>query len=85
MYLLITFIKIFFAVLNFAIIVRVILSWVGGRTQNRLTIFINEITEPILAFIKKILPPIGMLDLSPLIAIIGLDLVKNLLLYILGA
>lgn len=79
----IIFIKVFFEILGFAIIVRVLLSWFGGRIQNKFTIFINEVTDPILVFIKKFLPPMGMIDLSPLVALIGLDLIKNLLLYLL--
>ncbi len=78
------FIKIFFELLGFAIIVRVILSWLGGRVQNKFTVFIHEVTEPVLAFFKKILPPMGMFDLAPLVALIALDLIKNLLLYLLG-
>lgn len=85
MHLLITFINIFFEILSFAIMIRVLLSWVGAKARNRLTIFINEITEPILAFAKKILPSTGMLDLSPLIALVGLSLIKNILLYLLAA
>ncbi len=78
------FVKIFFELLGFAIIVRVVLSWIGGHTQNRFTVFIHEITEPVLKFIKKLLPPMGMMDLSPLVALIGLDLIKSVILYLLG-
>ena len=85
MYLLVTFIKIFFEILGFAIIARVLLSWVGTRAHNRFTMLIHDVTEPILAFVKKILPSTGMLDFSPFIALIGLDLIKNVLLYLLSA
>lgn len=78
------FIKIFFELLGFAIIIRVILSWIGGRAHNRFTVFVHEITEPVLGFVKKILPPMGVMDFSPLVALVGLDLIKNLLLYLIG-
>ncbi len=40
-------------------------------------IFLHDITEPILAPLRQFLPRLGMLDLSPLLAIILLNLVAN--------
>ena len=58
---------------------RVILSWVDpmGRTQaGRLVI---QLTEPMLAPIRSVLPRTGMLDLSPLVLLIVLGVLLRVL------
>jgi YggT family protein len=59
------------------ILARVILSWVdpGGRT--RFGAFVISTTEPILAPIRRILPPTGMFDLSPLIVLLVLGAIMR--------
>jgi YggT family protein len=46
---------------------------------------LNDITEPILGPIRRILPPLGGIDLSPLVAIILIQVISNLLLQALSA
>ena len=53
-----------------AIFIRIILSWVGMDTRNPVVIFLHDITEPILAPIRRFIPPMGMLDLTPMMAFI---------------
>ena len=45
--------------------------------RNPVAIFLHDITEPILAPLRQFLPRLGMLDLSPLLAIILLNLVAR--------
>jgi len=45
--------------------------------RNPVAIFLHDITEPILSPLRQFLPRLGMLDLSPLLAIILLNLVAN--------
>ena len=52
-----------------------ITSWIGLEPGNPFVVFLNDITEPILAPIRQYMPRIGMLDLSPMIAIILLQLI----------
>jgi YggT family protein len=54
----------------FAIIVRVVLSWVAPGGYNPAIAMINTLTESILRPFRRIIPPMGGLDLSPLFAII---------------
>ncbi len=42
-----------------AIFIRIILIWVGMDTRNPVVIFLHEITEPILAPIRRFIPPHG--------------------------
>ncbi len=74
------FIKIFFDILSFLVIVRVLLSWFPHRPHQGFFDLIFEITDPILGLAKKIIPPLGMVDLSPIIVLFALNLLKSLLL-----
>ena len=63
---------------NLAILARVILSWVApNKMDNPLIAIIFQITEPILAPIRKILPSTGAFDFSPIVAIILINIVLS--------
>ena len=72
------FISFLCEVLTFAIFIRVILSWFSPR-PNALTVILEKITEPILAPLRRIIPRAGMFDLTPLVAIILLQLIAAFL------
>lgn len=74
-----TFFELLFQILWIAIFARIILSWVDQGGQWRITQILFEITEPILAPIRRIMPNMGMLDLSPMVAILLLQLLGNVL------
>jgi len=59
-----------------AIFIRIIFSWVGMDPRNPVAIFLQDITEPILAPIRQFVPRIGMLDLTPMVAIILLNFIR---------
>lgn len=61
------------------IIVQVILSWVGHSLRHPIIPLIFQLTEPVLAPIRRVLPTIAGLDLSPLVAIIGIQFLMILL------
>ena len=77
---LVAFIKIFFDLYSFLVIVRVLLSWFPHRPHNVLFDFINEATNPVMNLAKRIIPPIGMIDISPIVVLLALDLIKSVLL-----
>jgi YggT family protein len=56
-----------------ALIVYVILSWFGNRGINPIAELLGDLVEPILRPARRLLPPIGGLDLSPLIVILLLQ------------
>lgn len=60
-----------------AILVRAILSWFPIGGNNPIVAFVYQVTEPILAPIRRIVPRIGVIDLSPLIAILILVLIQQ--------
>ncbi len=59
-----------------AIIVRALLSWFNMDPRSPLIQALNQITEPILEPIRRIMPRLGMIDLSPLIAILLLQFIS---------
>ena len=61
------------------IIVGVILSWVGQSMRHPIIPLIYQLTDPVLAPIRRIVPTIAGLDLSPLVAIIGIQFLIILL------
>ena len=74
----ITFIHILGTVLMIAIIIRALMSWIMPQDGSGLTRVLLDITEPILAPIRRVLPPVSGIDFSPLLAIILLQLVSQL-------
>ncbi|MDH3619716.1 MAG: YggT family protein [Gammaproteobacteria bacterium] len=54
----------------FAIVIRVILSWISPGTYNPATALIHSLTDRVLRPFRRFIPPLGGLDLSPLAAII---------------
>ena len=83
MALLIQLIDLLYWILVLAIIARAVLSWVRTDPYNPFVRIIVQITEPILAPIRRVLPATAGLDFSPLIAIIGLDILHRLLITLL--
>jgi YggT family protein len=66
--------------LSILVFARVLLSWVPSVDYGHpLISLIVRITDPILQPVRRLLPPIGGLDLSPIIAILLLNLVGQLL------
>jgi YggT family protein len=75
--------RLLYGILNLyelVIFARVILSWVNADPYNPVIRFIYNITEPVLAPIRQLLPTerIG-LDLSPLIVILAIQLIQRIL------
>ncbi|MGC6476058.1 MAG: YggT family protein [Parvibaculales bacterium] len=79
----------FYSLIIFA---SVIMSWlvafdivnIRNRFVYNVAQFINQMTEPLFRQIRRVLPPIGGLDLSPIIVIFGLWFIRDLLWEIFG-
>ena len=73
-------------VLSIAIIAQAILSFIvpimGDRPHPivvNLNLMLRQVTEPLLGPIRRVLPTVGMLDLSPMVAIIVLEIIRSVL------
>jgi YggT family protein len=71
-----------FIVYLILIFARILLSWIPRLPYNRalraVVSFIEETVDPYLNLFRRILPPIGMFDFSPIIAVIVLLLAQGL-------
>ena len=63
----------------FAILIRVILSWVNPDPYNPAVALLDRLTDPVLSPAQRLLPPIGGIDLSPMLVMVGLVLLQMLL------
>lgn len=83
-------VELFFYLLNLAIFARILLSWLpiaGIRVDpyNPIVRLLHDITDPILEPFRRIIPPIGMIDISPIVAIIVLQVVQSIIIEMLRA
>jgi YggT family protein len=69
-----------FDLYSFVILVSVVLSWVQLPPNNPIVRVTNTLTEPLLAPIRRLLPNMGGFDLSPLVLLLALRLLRGLLL-----
>ena len=77
-----TFIDVFIYVYVLLIFVYILTSWVRlpySPWVRRLSDFLRDVCEPYLRLFRRILPPLGPLDLSPVVAIVSLFVLKGLI------
>ena len=74
-----------FSIFYFIILVRCALSFLPSINWQKQPFYsIRAITDLYLDMFKKIIPPIGMIDISPIVAIIALGVIQNVLIGILS-
>ncbi|MCK0715093.1 YggT family protein [Chromohalobacter sarecensis] len=62
----------------FALIIMIILSWVAPQASHPGAILVHQLVEPIMAPVRKVIPPLGMIDLSPIVVFIAISLIDSL-------
>jgi len=72
------FVDILCQVLTIAIFARAIVSWFPMTPGNRLVALLYQLTEPILAPLRRIIPRVGLIDITPMVAIILLQIIARL-------
>lgn len=55
------------------LIIYILMSWVPASRETKFGIFLGKITEPYLGFFRRFIPPLGMIDISPIVAIFVLN------------
>ena len=65
-----------YSILIFA---RVIISWMGSGSTHPLVLLVYRLTEPVLAPVRSILPSFGGLDFSPVLVLIGIQVLERVL------
>lgn len=72
-----SFVLILTIILQVAIIGRSLMSWFPVNPHSPIISVLNEVTEPILAPLRRVVPRIGMIDLTPMVAIFVLFIVRS--------
>ncbi|MFS0654183.1 YggT family protein [Bacillus sp. 179-C3.3 HS] len=62
---------------SFALIIYIFMSWVPSARETSIGRFLTSICEPYLEPFRRMIPPIGMIDISPIVAILVLNFAKN--------
>ena len=76
------FVHVFILVYVLILFAYILLSWVRlpySPWLNRIQRFLYDVCDPYLRLFRRFLPPLGPLDLSPMVAVIVLILVKNVI------
>ena len=76
------FVNVFIGVYILVILVYIITSWIRlpySPWLNRIQRFLYDVCDPYLRLFRRIVPPLGPLDLSPMLAVIVLVVVRELL------
>ena len=75
-----------FSLFYIVILIRCFLSFVPNLDWDRQPFYtIRQVTDAYLDIFRRIIPPVGMLDISPIVAIIALGLIQNVVIIILSA
>ncbi|MEA2523972.1 MAG: YggT family protein [Thermomicrobiales bacterium] len=72
-------IDLIFTVLTIALIGRALLSWFDPGMRSTIGRLLVDITEPIIGPIRRVVPSVGMFDISPIIALLLLQFLRRLL------
>ena len=66
-----------FKIIFWVLVLRAILSWVS-KGQNPIEAVMHQLSEPLLAPVRRFIPPMGGLDLSMIVVLLGLQFVEML-------
>lgn len=73
-------IELFLNIFMVTIIIQVVLSWVAPQQYNPVTVLLHQLNDPLLRPLRRVLPDMGGLDFSPLVALVLIQLSKMILL-----
>lgn len=73
--------KLTFSIYFWGILIVAIASWVAPNSYNPVLILINQLLEPIVTPVRRVMPDLGGLDLSPMVVLLGIKILEILLIY----
>ena len=62
---------------SFLLIAYILMSWVPSIREGKFGQLLGKIVEPYLSFFRRFIPPLGMIDISPIVAIFALRFISN--------
>lgn len=73
------FVDVLFNVLIFAILIDALISWFPISPNSPIVRLLDDITEPILAPLRQVVPRLGMFDITPIVAMFILEILQNII------
>lgn len=73
-----------FMIYRFMLIGYILLSWIPAAQDSAVGRFLVAVCEPYLGIFRKFIPPIGMIDISPIVALLALSFIQEGLLKVLS-
>lgn len=71
--------------LMLAVLARALISWFRVDPYHPIVQFLEGITDPIMRPLRKVVPPLGMIDITPIVALILLQIVQYILVRIINS
>lgn len=66
-----------FQVYTLILIVRVLITWVNPDPFNPVVQFLSRVTDPVLEPLRRVIPPLGPIDISPIVALLLLQALQH--------
>ena len=76
-------IRLVFTILSWTVILAILMRWIIQDPYHPVRSFLDSIVEPMLAPIRRYMPRTGMMDFSPMILLIALQLIETVLIALL--
>ena len=73
-----------FQIYSFMLIGYILLSWIPAAQGSSIGRLLHQLCEPYLSVFRKFIPPIGMIDISPIVAIFALNYIQKGLLIVIS-
>ncbi len=77
LYMLFQFLVYAISIYSVVIVIYVLMSWVPNLRESKFGEIVGRIAEPYLEIFRKIIPPLGMIDISPIVALLALNLIQR--------
>ncbi|WP_172369758.1 YggT family protein [Sporosarcina jiandibaonis] len=62
---------------SFLLIAYILMSWVPSIREGKFGQLLGKVVEPYLSFFRQFIPPLGMIDISPIVAIFALRFISG--------
>ena len=73
-----------FLIYRYMLIGYILMSWIPALQESAVGRFLEKVCEPYLGFFRKFIPPIGMIDISPIVGLLVLYFVERGVYNVLG-
>jgi len=65
---------------TFVLLIRILMSWIPNLDRsNQIVMMLMQVTDPILEPARRLIPSIGMIDISPIVVFIALSVIRDML------